>query len=186
MRKIFFEIEPDSYSEKFGCPSLRFSLSSSSKQKNNITQVVNRLKLCGATSVCIEDCFPQDKTDDHEFRDMYLICLTRLCYELGELLDMIKSSVNTIIVECNSQISLRLFPLIKNSGPPPVEVIFAEKLDPEHGYDPDYMRERLECMAPVIERFIFVSEKPCCEIEELLDVFEEYSYDVYFQNQKIL
>ena len=186
MRRIFFEIETDKWDSKFGGPSLRFSISNSSKYKNNLTRIVNRLKLCGATSVCIEDCFPEERADDPEFRDMYLICMVQLCHELGTLLNMVGSSIDTIIVECNSLISLRLFPLISKSRKPPVEIVVAEKLDPVHGYDVGYLRERLECMKPVVDRFIFVSEKPCDEIEELLDVFEEYSYDVYFQNQKIL
>ena len=186
MRRIFFEIDTDTYHERFGCPSLRFGISNSSKQKNNLSKIVNRLKLCGASSVCIEDCFPKERADDPEFRDMYLLCMASFCFELGTLLRMAGSSVKTIIVECDSMISFRLFPLIRRSWQPPVEIVLAEKLDPKYGYDPEYMLNRLECMEPVIDRFIFVSEKPCSEIEELLDVFENYPYDVYFQNQRIL
>ena len=188
MRRIHFDVNSNYYNEKYGVPALQFTLSGSSKQHDSLAHVLARIVEAKEPSrICIEDCFPEDKLDDDKFVEAYVDGVISLCGDIVCLLD-IEGNPDlsaSIIVEVPSIVAQNMLVKLQDSELSG-SVLIAEKLQLSKGINMDCFANRMEEMSTFVEEHIFAIDLSCEQAEEFLDVMENYPYDVYFNDIRLL
>lgn len=188
MRKIYFEINPNFYDEKYGAPVFQFTLSCSSKQQDGLAHVISRVVESKHPSrICIQNCFPEDKMDDNKFIDAYVVGMLSLCSDIVCLLDIESNPqlAASIIVELPTKVAQDMLVKLQDSDIAG-SVLIAEIVPLSKGINMDCFRNRMDEMSTFVEEHIFAIDLPYNEAEEFLDVMENYPYDVYFNDLKLL
>lgn len=188
MRRIHFDVNSNYYNEKYGSPALQFALSGSSKQHDSLAHVLARIvEAKEPPRICIEDCFPEDKLSDNKFVEAYVEGIVKLCEDIVCLLDIDCNPdlSASIIVEAPSVVAQPLLVKLQESELSG-SVLIAEKLQLSKGINMDCFANRVEEMSTFVEEHIFAIDLPCEKAEEFLDVMENYPYDVYFNDIRLL
>ena len=188
MRRIHFEVNSNYYNEKYGVPALQFTLSGSSKQHDSLAHVLARVVEAKEPSrICIEDCFPEDKLSDDKFIEAYVDGVISLCGDIMCLLD-VEGGLGLsagIIVEVPSVVAQHMLVKLHDSELSS-SVLIAEKLQISNGINMECFANRMEEMSTFVEEHIFSIDLPCEQADEFLDLMENYPYDVYFNDIRLL